>query len=330
MTVLRAAVIGYGFWGKNVARNLAECDRFELAVVADSDPARLAEAERRYPNAGGWRDATEMLARNDLDAVVVTTPVASHHEIGMAALHAGLHVLMAKPLASTVEEASELAAFAAEHSLTLLVDHTFIYHPAVSKLHELVSSGDLGDIWHVDSSRTNLGTVRDDTDVIGDLATHDLSILLHLLGSIREVACTGSDVLATGHVSVASLTCWHESGALATVGVSWLSPLKVRRFLVCGSERMAFWDDTTPAERLRVFDQGVDVDADSTRVSYRTGDCWAPKLDFTEALAVEVAHFAACVRGEAEPITGAESGVRVVRLLEAASRSLASGARIEV
>jgi predicted dehydrogenase len=329
--VIRVAVIGYGFWGKNIARNLHDSTEFELVAVAESRSEQLDMAAAQYRHIECYQNAGVMLGDVRLDAVAITTPVSTHCELGRLAFGRWLHVLMAKPLTGSLREAEELAFIATAKNLTLLCDHTFVYHPVVTALREFIATGYLGDVWHVDSTRANLGTIRDDVDVLWDLAAHDISILMYLLGPIREVACTGADPLGTGQASVANLTCWMESGALATIGVSWLSPLKVRDFLVCGSQRMAHWDDVRPAERLRIFDHGITVDADEARVAYRTGSVESPRLDSREALAVECAHFAACIRGEEQPLTGPAAGVGVVRVLEAASRSLAlDGARVEV
>lgn len=333
MERVRVAVIGFGYFGPNLARNVRACPGLKLVAIADADETRLALAGRLYPDVRLHGDSAA--AFDDADAVVVCTPVSTHHRVGMAALEAGKHVWMAKPLASSVADAAEMCEFARAHSLTLLVDHTFVYTGAVRKIRELLASGHLGDVWYIDSVRVNLGLFQHDADVVWDLAPHDLSILAFVSGrQPSHVQAVGAAPVRGGPAELAYLTLWYEDGPVAHVHVNWLSPVKVRRMLIGGSRRMLVYDDLEPSEKVRVYDTGVEIrspaDAHAALVDYRTGDCWTPKLDFAEALAVEAAHFAACIRRETEPVTGGASGVEVVRVLEACSRSLTDGSRVAV
>lgn len=316
--VIKISLWGYGYWGPHWARNIAATEGVELHAVLDSRQDRRDLAVTQH-------HVKTSFAPGDLpDASVICTPISTHYELARAELLAGRHVLVAKPLAASVEQAEELAALAAEHGLVLLTDHTFIYTPAVEHLKALYDNGTLGRLLYLDSVRVNLGLFQQDADVLWDLAAHDVSIFNHLVGRLPDaVSALGSDPLGRGFASSAYLHLWYGD-LLATVHVSWLSPLKVRRMLVAGSEKMAVWDDVEPSEKLRVYDSGV-LPREGAMVDYRTGDVLIPKLPLREALAVECAHFAACIRGEAEPLTGPVAGVGVVRVLEAASLSLAQG-----
>lgn len=331
---IRVAVVGYGYWGPNVTRVVRACPDLELVAVSDSDQSRLTLAGRLYPDV--FLTADPALAFEHADAVAVCTPVSSHYKLGMAALSAGKHVWMAKPLAVTVEEAETLAEFARAHSLSLLVDHTFCYGGAVRKIAAIVQVGDLGDVLYVDSVRVNLGLFQSDADVVWDLAPHDLSILGYVLGRWPSaVQAVGAAPVRGRQAELAYLTLWYDDGPIVHVHANWLSPVKVRRMLFGGSRRMLVYDDLEPSEKVRVYNSGVEprspADVHAALVDYRTGDCWSPKLDFREALAFEADHFASCCRGDAVPLTGAESGIGVVRVLEACSRSLAQdGARVSV
>jgi predicted dehydrogenase len=334
VTPIRVAVLGYGYWGTNLARNLAETNGMELVAIADPDPVRLALAKRRYPTAICPLDAGTILHGDSVDAVCITTPLQTHADIAGAALAAGKHVLIAKPLAHTLKDAETLAAQAVAQGLVLLVDHTFIYSGAVRELRKWCDLADgLGDWLTFDSVRVNLGQFRPDADVLWDLAAHDVSILLHLGGTHRlptHVQAVGADPTGSGRTSVAHLDVWLEDDVLAHIHVSWLSPVKVRRTLLGGDRRMAIYDDTEPSEKIRIYDSGAAPGLDG-RTDYRTGGCLAPKLDAREALAVECEDFAACIETGRAPLAGGPEGVAVVRLLEAASESLAGdGARVRL
>jgi predicted dehydrogenase len=327
--VIKVGLIGYGYWGPNLARNLTETGGFELAAIAEERPDRRAMAARRHPGAAICVDAGALIDRDDIAAVVIATPLATHHALAAAAIDRGKHVLVEKPLAASRREAADLAERAEARGVRLMVDHTFVYTGAVRKMRTLVDAGELGELLYLDSVRVNLGLFQQDSNVIWDLAAHDLAILDHLIAE-RPVAVSanGSAVAGYRHENIAYITVHYASGFLGHFHVNWLAPLKIRQILLGGRQRMLVFDDMDPSEKVRVYDKGVDFDVpdDETRrqilVSYRTGDMHAPKLDRREALSLVAAEFAASIAEQRPPLTDAAAGVRVVSLLEAAERSL--------
>ena len=327
-------VIGYGYWGPNLVRNFAECSGAAVRAVCDTKPERLALVERRYPGVAVTASFAELCAKPEVDAVVIATPVDRHFELAMTALRAGKHVLVEKPMAATSEQAARLIDEAAARRLTLMVDHTFVYTGAVGKMREMTQAGELGEIYYYDSVRINLGLFQHDVNVLWDLAVHDLAIMDDVL-SERPVA-----VSATGlaHVpgkphNIAYMTMFFESSLIAHVHVNWLSPVKVRRTLLGGSRRMVMFDDLEASEKVKVYDRGISLNPSPENVyqmlvGYRTGDMYAPQLAVAEALGVEAAHFVDCITRSRPPMTGGESGLRVVRLLEAATESMAHQGRL--
>ena len=326
--MIRIGIIGYGYWGPNLVRNFAERPDAHVTVVADRRPERLAEAQRRYPAIRGTVDASDLIADPAVDAVVIATPVALHFELASAALRAGKHVLVEKPIASTSDEASRLIDEAARRRLVLMVDHTFIYTGAVRKMRELVAGGELGDVYYYDSVRINLGLFQHDVDVLWDLAVHDLSIMDFILPQQPvSVSATGLAHVPGKPENIAYMTMFFDGPMIAHVHTSWLAPVKVRRTLLGGSRRMIVFDDLEASEKIKVYDSGISVDPSPENVyqmlvGYRTGDMWAPKLAVSEALSVEAAHFVECVMRGTRPQSDGEAGLRVVRLLEAASASM--------
>ena len=326
--MMRIGVIGYGYWGPNVVRNFAELAEAEVTVVSDHRPERLAQAQRRYPGIRVTTDALDLIADPAVDGVAIVTPVAFHFELASAALRAGKHVLVEKPIASTSDEASRLIDEAARRRLVLMVDHTFVYTGAVQKMRDLVVGGELGDIHYYDSVRINLGLFQHDVDVLWDLAVHDLSIMDFVLTQQPvTVSATGLAHVPGRPKNIAYMTMFFDGPLIAHVHASWLAPVKVRRTLLGGSRRMIVFDDLEASEKIKVYDRGISVDPSPENVyqmlvGYRTGDMWAPKLALTEALQVEAKHFVECVARSARPQSDGESGLRVVRLLEAASASM--------
>jgi len=330
--MLKAGLIGYGYWGPNLARNLADADEdICLAAVADARAERRQAAERRHPGVSTFAEADALIGRSDVDAVVIATPLATHKPLAAAAIERGKHVLVEKPLASSRKDAEFLAELADKRGVRLMVDHTFVYTGAVRKIRSLIDAGDLGQLLYLDSVRVNLGLFQQDSNVIWDLAVHDLSVMDHLIDA-RPVAVSadGSCVAGYRHENIAYITVHFDSGLLAHFHVNWLAPVKIRHMLLGGSQRMLVFNDMEPSEKVLVYDKGVDVNLgvqdDQTRrqvlVSYRTGDMYAPKLDRTEALAGVVREFARAVVEKRAPLTDAASGIRVVSLLEAAEQSL--------
>jgi predicted dehydrogenase len=328
---LRVAVVGAGYWGPNLIRNFATSPRTRLVAVCDRDPMRLERVKAQYPAIDVTADLGSLLARNDVDAVAIATPVHTHAPLGLAALRAGKHVLLEKPLAASVAQAEELVTEARQRGLVLMTDHTFIFSPAVRKLKALIDADELGDIYYVDSVRINLGIFQHDVNVLWDLAPHDLSIVDYLLGRTpRSVsafgACHTDPSRQTEDIAYMSLD--FEDGLLASFHVNWLSPVKVRQFLIGGSKKSVVYNDLEPTEKVKVYDRGItarSADAEARRgilVSYRVGDIWSPHIEQAEPLQTMVGHFADCVARGERPLTDGEFGLRIVRLLEAAQRSL--------
>lgn len=328
---MRVAVIGLGYWGPNLVRNLSSSPATELVAVCDRDESRLDAIGAQFPSARRETDAEAVFAADDVDAVCVATPVASHYALVKAALEAGKHVLVEKPFVQDVGEAEELVALARDKGLVLMLDHVFLYSPAVRKLSEMVAAGELGDLHYVDSVRINLGLVQHDVNVLWDLAAHDLSIMDHLVGRPPlSVVAFGEGHQGHDLADVAYLHLDYGDGLIASVHVNWLSPVKIRHFLVGGSRRSVLYNELDPSERLKIYDRGVDStpDPESKRriaVSYRSGDVVAPRLEPIEPLRAMVEHFADCVATGATPISDGEQGLRVVRILAASEESLAKG-----
>jgi predicted dehydrogenase len=327
--MVRVGVIGYGYWGPNLVRNFMESEKTSVVAVADQRPERLALVTSRYPTVRVMQDASELIRDTEVDAVIIATPVSSHFPLALQALQAGKHVLVEKPMASSVEEAARLVDEAATRGLVLAVDHTFIYSGPVRKMHQLISEGQLGRIHYYDSVRINLGLFQHDVNVLWDLAVHDLTIMDYVLPSQPvAVSATGARHVAGQPENIAYLTLFHPDNLLAHVHVNWLSPVKLRQTLVAGSDRMIVYNDMEVATPIRVYDSGINLAEDDESIhrmliSYRTGDMWAPRVDPSEALKVEVNHFAECVAGNGKPIADGEAGLRTVAALEAAAKSLA-------
>ena len=335
--MLRVAVVGAGYWGPNLIRNFSSCPLTSLAAVCDKDGERLEKVLAGYPDVGAVESFDTLLTRDDVDAVVIATPVGTHAPLAIAALQAGKHVLVEKPLASSVRDAEAMVAAAKEANRVLMVDHTFIYSGPVRKIKEIVDSGDLGEIYYVDSVRINLGLFQHDVNVVWDLAPHDLSIMDYLIGRLpKSLSAFGTchTDSSSGIEDVAYLNLDFGDGLLASFHVNWLSPVKIRSFLVGGSKKGLVYNDLSPDEKIKVYDRGITVseDAEARRgvmIGYRTGDVWSPRIDSQEPLQAMVRHFAECIRDGKTPLTDGEAGLRVVRILEAAQRSIkAQGGRI--
>jgi predicted dehydrogenase len=325
----RIAVVGLGYWGPNLVRNIVSSQSWELAAVVDRDPARLARVARTYPAAIAARELDEVL--DAVDAVVVATPPESHAALARLALEAGKHVLVEKPLATLPRDAAALAELAQERGLVLAVDHTFLYTGSVEYLQRAIRSGSLGQIYGLDSVRVNLGLYQRFASVCVDLATHDISIFNSLLGETpSHVSAVSLRMISESFSDVAYITLRYPSGVHGHIHVSWLSPVKARRMTIAGSAKMAIWDDVEPSEKVRVYDKGVEFADDlesraASFVSYRAGDMYAPALDTTEALRKVVDDFAAAVTGGTPMRSGAREGVAVVDVLAAIERSTAAG-----
>jgi len=327
--VITVGVIGYGYWGPNLVRNFTEAPGGRVGFVTDTRAERLSHVTSRYPAVKVSTDYRDLLADPSVDAVAVATPVSTHFDLAMAALRAGKHVLVEKPMTANSEQSLVLIDEADRRGLVLMVDHTFVYTNAVAKIRELTQGGDLGEIYYYDSVRINLGLFQHDVNVLWDLAVHDLSIMDYVLGQTPvSVSATGLAHVAGQPENIAYMTMFFDGRLIAHVHVNWLAPVKVRRTLLGGSRRMIVFDDLEASEKIKVYDRGISVNPSPENVyqmlvGYRAGDMWAPQLDLAEALQTEARHFIECIDKGKTPTTDGHAGLRVVRLLEAATRSMA-------
>jgi predicted dehydrogenase len=330
---LGVAVIGCGYWGPNLLRNFSDHRDCRLIGVADLNKDRLAWALSRYPQIVATPVIGELIDNPEVDAVAIATPVHTHFELAMRCLRAGKHVLVEKPLCHRSDLGEQLVAEATRQNLVLMVDHTFIYTPAVRKIRQLIEGGELGELHYYDSARINLGLVQADVNVLWDLAVHDLSIIQFLFPETPvSVSATGVSHIGGRPETIAYLTLHYASGLIAHCHVNWLSPVKVRRTLIGGSRKMIVYDDVEPTEKVRIYDSGVNVAPANGAakgepdyrllIDYRKGDISIPHLDGKEALHVEVDHFVDCIRHQRTPLSDGQQGLRLVRVLEAAQQSL--------
>lgn len=329
---VRVGVIGYGYWGTNIVRNLRGAAGAKLEAVCDTQEEALQRAARAYPELRLTKDTAQILASPQIDAVAIVTPVWTHFELAKAALHNGKHVFLEKPLTATSRQAEELIDLAERRHLILMVDHTFLFTGAVRKIRQLIYSGTLGALYYYDSTRVNLGMFQHDVNVVWDLAPHDISIMDYLVHAKPEA------VIATGqsHVGeledVAFITVYFPERMIAHLNVNWLSPVKIRSTLIGGERRMVVWNDLEADEKIRVYDRGVTVsqreEVYELLVSYRSGDIWVPHIRGVEALQSELEYFLECVVHNKAPINDGKAGLRVVKLLECASRSMAKGGEL--
>jgi len=327
---VRVGVIGCGYWGPNLVRNFARHPHSQVEAVCDVryERAMRVGAEYRIPTVTDRID--EVLKAPDIDLVVVATPSFTHFDLAKQALHAGKHVLVMKPLATRTDHAEELCSLAERQGVLLGVDHTFVFTGAVRRMHELISAGEVGDLYYFDSVRINLGLIQTDVNVVWDLAPHDVSIMDHLIGQEPvSVSATGASHGGSPTENIAYVTVRYAGSLLGHIHVNWLAPAKVRRTIVGGSKRMMIYDDMEPSEKLKVYDKGFSVANDQTlekqyqlMISYRSGDMHAPQIDTREALAVEVENVVQAINGKEDLIADGWAGWRVVRILEAAQRSI--------
>lgn len=327
-------IIGAGYWGANLVRNFLAVPGVQVKYICDAKTGRL-DKYRTIVGVICTQDAEDLFSDAEVDAVVIATPVAAHHNLAKRALLANKHVFVEKPMTRTVEEAEELISLAQERKLILHVDHTFVYYGPVIKMKEIVDSGELGDLHYFDSSRINLGLIQPDVNVFWDLAPHDISIL-HFLHPERaeRVSAVGTRHVAKGGVELAHITLQYPSGFVAHVHTSWLSPVKMRQMTLGGSKRMIYFDDIHPFEKIKIYDKGIsmnEIEPNTFEPVYRSGEVRMPVYDNAEALYKECAHFVDAIREGGETITDGQSGLDVVRILEAAERSLGEGgAHIEI
>lgn len=324
--MIRIGVIGYGYWGPNVARNFHAAPGCQVAAVCDLDPKALERARRALPGARLTTNPDEVTSAADIDAVAVITPVWTHYALADAALDNGKHVFVEKPFTASSGQARRLIDKAAARRLQIMVDHTFLFTGAVKRIRELIDGGALGRLYYYDATRVNLGLFQHDVNVIWDLAPHDLSIMSHLIHARPEAVTASGQVHLNGCEDLAFMTVFFTEKIIAHVNVNWLSPVKVRTTLIGGEKKMVVWNDLKADEKVKVYDKGVAITTGQgireLLVSYRSGDMWAPKVEQTEALAAEARYFAECLEQSARPFNDGEAGLEVVRLLEAADQSL--------
>ena len=322
---VNVAVVGLGYWGPNLVRNLWEVEDAHVAAVCDADPAALAAVARRYPSVRTVQRYEDLLADESIDAVAIATPVHTHFALAREALRSGKHVFVEKPMAARSEECLELMALAEERSLVLMPGHTFLYSPPVRKIKRLLDDGELGELFFATFSRVNLGIHQSDVSVVRDLGPHDFSMLLYWLGKPTFVRAIGRDSVGSGQLDVAFVDMGLRNGALAHMEFSWLAPTKLRRTVLVGSGKMVVYEDTSP-EQVRVFDRGVDMIEPQSfgeyQLSYRSGDVLSPRLDPDEPLRLEMKDFIDCIETGSTPLSSAELGYDVVQMIEATEHSL--------
>ena len=330
--LVRVGVIGYGYWGPNVARNLHSLENCRISSICDKNPASLRRANHNFADIELTTNASDLLSSAQIDVIAVVTPVWTHFELAKSALQNGKHVFVEKPFTSTAQQAEELIELADRKGLKIMVDHTFLFSGAVRKIRELVDDGTLGQLYYFDSTRVNLGLFQHDINVVWDLAPHDLSIMDYIIREKPEaVVATGGRHL-NGLADVAFITVYLPGNVVAHINVNWLSPVKVRTTLIGGEKKMLVWNDLEPDEKIKIYDKGVQISSGKglyeLLVSYRSGDVWAPKVEQTEALKVELEYFMDCILNNRIPCNDGAAGLRVVKLLEAADNSLKERGRI--
>ncbi len=325
--MINVGLIGFGYWGPNMARNVQENSGMRLHSICDLDAQALDLARQRYPVVLCTSRADELFANEQLDAIIIATPVNTHYQLAAQALEIGKHVLVEKPMTDKVATANKLKELAARMGKVLMVDHTFVYSPAVQTLKKIISSGDLGDILYYDSVRINLGLFQHDINVIWDLAPHDISILNYTVGKQpRWVSAHGSSHVGNHLENVAYVTLGFDDDFLAHFHVNWLAPVKIRQTLIGGSRKMVVYNDMEPTEKIKIYDKGIDVIPQNgiyeTLIQYRTGDIAVPHLENREPLKIEMEHFVECIQNGKVPWTDSHAGVQVVKVLEAAQESI--------
>jgi predicted dehydrogenase len=324
---MRTGVIGYGYWGPNIVRNFHAQENCEVSLVADRNPKCEARLKKAFPSVGFTLDENDVLNSPKIDIVAIVTPVWTHFELAKRALENGKHVFVEKPFTYSVKQAEELIELADRKNLKIMVDHTFLFTGAVKKIKQLVDSKELGDLYYYDALRVNLGLFQHDVNVIWDLAPHDLSIMDYIIADKPEgVVATGEKHL-NGVEDVAFITVYYPKRIIAHVNVNWLSPVKVRTTLIGGEKKMLVWNDLEADEKLRIYDKGVSMSTNPSNlhqllVSYRSGDMWAPQVEQIEALYAETRYFLKCIEENAKPFNDGEAGLRVVKILEAADKSI--------
>jgi predicted dehydrogenase len=324
--MVKFGVVGYGYWGPNIVRNLSQLEEAEVVAVCDKSPASRGRIEKAHPHLRVTANAEELMSSPDIDAIAVITPVWTHYELARAALEHGKHVFVEKPFTSTTAQAEDLIELAARKNLKIMVDHTFLFTGAVQKIKQLLQEGALGKLYYYDSTRVNLGLFQHDVNVIWDLAPHDLAIIDHLIEETPEAIVATGQSHVNGHEDVAFITLYFPNKVIAHINVNWMSPVKVRTTLIGGEKKMLVWNDLEADEKIKIYDKGVHITSRegvyNLLVSYRSGDMWAPQVEQVEALRAELKYFVECIVTGQIPFNDGNAGLRVVKMLEAANESL--------
>ena len=326
VSTIKFGVIGYGYWGPNVVRNLQSTAGAELAAVCDKSSTSRRKVHKKCPGVYVTPDSLELLTSPELDAVAIVTPVWTHFELAKIALENGKHVFIEKPFTNSIAQAEQLINLAEQKNLKIMVDHTFLFTGAVRKIKQLVQEGSLGKLYYYDSTRVNLGLFQHDVNVIWDLAPHDLSIMDHLLEQKPEALVATGQPHLNGYEDIAFITLYFPEKVIAHINVNWLSPVKVRMTLIGGEKKMLVWNDLEADEKIKIYDKGIDISGREgvydLLVNYRSGDMWAPQLEQVEALRQELSYFVDCISNNSAPFNDGAAGYRVVKVLEAANKSI--------
>jgi len=324
--LIKFGVVGYGYWGPNVVRNLDRLDETKVVAVCDKSIAARRKVAKAYPDVLVTDDSAVLMCSPEIDAIAVVTPVWTHYELAKAALENGKHVFVEKPFTSNAAQARELIELAARKNLKIMVDHTFLFTGAVQKIKQLLQDDALGKLYYYDSTRVNLGLFQHDVNVVWDLAPHDLSIIDHLIQKTPEAISATGQTHLNGHEDVAFITLYFPDKVIAHINVNWLSPVKVRTTLIGGEKKMLVWNDLEADEKIKIYDKGVNITSReglyNLLVHYRSGDMWAPQIEQVEALTRELTYFVECIAKDQTPVNDGEAGLRVVKMLEAASESI--------
>jgi len=332
LNMINIAVIGYGYWGPNIVRNFNAIEGAKVLFICDRNREAINRARKTYPHIGVTSDCNEIINSPEVDAVAVITPVSTHYELAKRSLQKGKHVFVEKPFTALVPQAEELIELAEKKKLTIMVDHTFVFTGAVRKIKQCIDNEILGDLYYYDSTRANLGLFQHDVNVIWDLASHDFSIMDYLTKEKPDALSACGKAHVNGMIDTAYITLYYSSNMIAHFNVNWLSPLKVRTTLIGGENKMLVWNDTVADEKIKVYDKGVSVKNKkgvyNLRVSYRSGDMWAPRVEQVEALRLESEYFVDCVKNDKIPINDGCAGLRIVKLLEACDKSIRNNGNV--
>jgi predicted dehydrogenase len=330
--LLRVGVIGYGYWGPNIVRNFHAQDQSRVVAVCDKSQKSLAKVRHAFPDMATTDDVDDLLTSPDIDVIAVVTPVWTHFELAKKALQNGKHVFVEKPFTCSVAQGEELIELAERKGLKIMVDHTFLFTGAVRRMKQMIDDGTLGELYYYDSTRVNLGLFQHDVNVLWDLAPHDLSVMDHLIKQKPEAVVATGERHLNGVADIAFMTLYYPGNMIGHINVNWLSPVKVRTTLIGGEKKMLVWNDLEADEKLKVYDKGVQMTSGDAvhqlLVSYRTGDMWAPKIEQVEALKAEAGYFVDCILNNKTPFNDGHAGLHVVRMLEAADKSLQEKGKI--